>query len=49
MGITRKRFDNALVVLRDSYRISLAVVGKATVIHLLPQYAPVAQSNHYQF
>ncbi len=49
MGITRKRFDNALGVLRDSYRISFAVVGKATVIHLLPQYAPVVQSSHCQF
>ncbi|WP_155640827.1 hypothetical protein [Burkholderia pseudomultivorans] len=49
MGITRKRFDNALAVLRDSYRISFAVVGKVTVIHLLPQYAPVLQSSHCQF
>ena len=45
MGITRKRFDNALVVLRDGFRISIEVVGKATFIHLVPQYIPVAQSN----
>lgn len=45
MGITRKRFDNALVVLRDGFRISVEAAGKATFIHLLPRYIPFAQAN----
>lgn len=46
MGITRRRFDNALGVLRDSYRISIEVVGKVIVIHFRPQFIPAVQSNY---
>ncbi|KVG14173.1 hypothetical protein WJ25_00020 [Burkholderia thailandensis] len=49
MGVTRKRFDNALIVLRDSYRVSIDGVGKTTFIHLRPQYIPVAQVNPTAF
>jgi len=49
MGITRKRFEKALAVLRDSYRVSIDGVGKATFIHLRPQYIPVAQVDANAF